>query len=103
VARGAERSIAFAGWRTVAEHADPGSTMQIAGATHVSFMDLPFLPLRDAGPVSSMLAATSIDPARMWRITSDLLTAFFDRHLRGAPAALDEPGATHPEVSLGSP
>jgi len=100
----AERSIAFDGWRAVTEQATPGHTMQITGATHVSFMDVPFLPHDDSGPIGSMVAATSIDPMRMWRITSDLLAAFFDRHIRGAAAPLlDDPGTAYPEVRLGSP
>jgi len=55
-----------------------------------------------------MLAATRIDPRRMWRITSDLLLAFFARHIGGPqagidPGLLDDPTATYPETSLGAP
>lgn len=40
----------------------------------------------------------------MWRVTSDYLLAFFDRHLKEEPSPLlDGPSPAHPEVSLGAP
>ena len=98
----AERAIAFDGWRRVHELASPGHTVRIAGATHLSFMDVPFLPQVDGAVVASMLAATTIDPARMWRLTGDLVLAFFARYLDQRPATvLDGPDPSRPELSYG--
>ena len=47
-----------------AQLARPGHTVRIAGATQLSFMNVPFLPHVDGAVVASMLAATTIDPAR---------------------------------------
>ena len=100
----AEKAITFGGWRTVQQHARPGYTMQVNGATHLSFMDVPFLPVTDASIVKPALAAASIEPERMWRITCDLLLAFFARHLNGAAAPLlDGPADAYPEVTVGPP
>jgi dienelactone hydrolase len=100
----AEKALTFGGWRMIHDHAKPALTVQIAGATHMSFMDVPFLPLREESPVKSMLAATAIDPRRMWRITSDVLASFFAQHLDGvdsrAPADVI---ADLPEITLGPP
>jgi hypothetical protein len=100
----AEKAITFGGWRTVQARAQPGYTMQVGGATHLSFMDGPFLPLADASIVKPALAAAGIEPQRMWRITCDLLLAFFARHLNGAPALLlDGPADDYPELTVGPP
>ncbi|HEY7104427.1 MAG TPA: hypothetical protein VH573_22545 [Mycobacteriales bacterium] len=100
----AEKEITFGGWRTVQEHGRPGYTVRVDGATHLSFMDVPFLPAAAASPATAMLAATTIRPERMWRLTSELLLAFFGRHLGGAPAPLlDGPSANDPEVRFGPP
>ena len=51
-----------------------------------------------------MLAATSIEPRRMWRITCDLLLAFFATHLAQAAAPLLEgPSEDYPELVFGPP
>jgi dienelactone hydrolase len=100
----AEKAITFGGWRNVQQHAQPGYTVQVNGASHVSFMDVPFLPLTDASIVKPAVDAIRIQPHRMWRITSDLLLAFFARHLNGAAASmLDEPAADFPELTAGPP
>ena len=100
----AERMLARDGWRNVDRLASPGHTARIAGSTHMSFMDIPFLPVRPDSPVAGMLAATSIRPERMWRLTSDLLLAFFAEHLDGYSDPVDGyPGTDQPEVSLGPP
>ncbi len=77
--------------------------MQVTGATHMSFTDLPFLPLRDDSPARAMLNQTSIDPMRIWRITSDLLLAFFAEHRDGEPSTIDAVIADVPEVQPGPP
>jgi dienelactone hydrolase len=100
----AEKAITFGGWRTVQQRAQPGYTVQIGGATHVSFMDVPFLPVTDASIVKPAVEATKIEPQRMWRITCDLLLAFFARHLRGAASPLlDGLADKYPELTIGPP
>jgi hypothetical protein len=98
----AEKAITFGGWRNVHQHARPAYTMRIAGASHVSFFDLPFLPHASEGPVGAMLSATTIDATRVWRITSDLILAFFAKHLSGADSPLlDGANSVYPEIILG--
>jgi hypothetical protein len=71
----------------------------------VSFMDVGLLPLPAEGPVQAMLAATSIDPRRMWRVTCDVLLAFFATHLDQEPARplLQGPSDDYPELRYGTP
>jgi dienelactone hydrolase len=100
----AEKAITFGGWRNVQQRAQPGYTVQISGASHVSFMDVPFLPVTPGSIVKPALDAIKIQPHRMWRITCDLLLAFFARHLNGAAAPmLDQPAADYPELTAGPP
>jgi predicted dienelactone hydrolase len=99
-----EKAISLDGWRTVHRHGRPGYTMQVQGATHVSFMDVALLPLPAEGPVRAMLARTSIEPRRMWRIICDLLLAFFAKHLDQAAAPiLEGPSGDYPELSFRAP
>jgi dienelactone hydrolase len=72
----AERAITLDGWATVERTGRPAHSVRIAGATHLSFMDVPFLPLAQDSPAAPMLAATSIDPAVMLQVTRTLLVAF---------------------------
>ncbi len=72
----AEKAITFGGWETVDRTGRPAYSLQIIGATHLSFMDVPFLPLGDDSPVQGLLAATAIAPARMREIMTTLLVAF---------------------------
>ncbi len=100
----AERTITFGGWQTVSRTARHAHTLQIAGATHLSFMDLPFLPLGAGSPVVPMLATTTIDPTRMSHITGEIVGAFFDQYLDLHPnQLLDRPDLIGPEVTLGAP
>jgi dienelactone hydrolase len=101
----AEKAITFDGWRTVHQQGRPGHTVQVRGATHLSFMDVPFLSLKGESPAQAMLAATRIAPQRMWRITCDLLLSFFATHLRqaGIPSVLAGPSDDYPELSFGPP
>src|SRR4029450_6186381 len=101
----AEKAITFGGWRTVQQRAQPGYTAQIGGATHFGFLDVPFLPVTDASIVKPAIDATKIQPQRMWRITCDLLLAFFARHLNGAAAAPVLYGLAdeYPELTIGQP
>ena len=67
-------------------------------------MDVPFLPVTDASIVRTALAATRIEPQRVWRITCDLLLAFFAKHLNGDSAPLlDAPAEDYPELTVGPP
>jgi hypothetical protein len=43
----------------------PGYSLRIAGATNLSFMDVPLLPLPGESPARAMLAATQFDARRM--------------------------------------
>jgi pimeloyl-ACP methyl ester carboxylesterase len=100
----AEKAITFGGWRTVQARAQPGYTMQVGGAAHLSFMDVPFLPLTDTSIVRPALAAATIEPQRMWRITCDLLLAFFAMHLNSDSAPLlDGLADNYPELTVGPP
>jgi dienelactone hydrolase len=100
----AEKAITFGGWRNVQQRAQPGYTVQVSGASHISFMDVPFMPVTDASIVKPALDAIKIEPHRMWRVTCDLLLAFFARHLNGAAAPLlDGPAADYPELTAGPP
>ena len=53
----AEKAITIGGWRNLHERAQPGYTVQISGASHVSFMDVPFLPVTEASVVKPALDA----------------------------------------------
>jgi predicted dienelactone hydrolase len=99
----AEKAITFGGWRTVHARARPGYTIRVTGATHLSFMDVPFLPQQDGAAVASMLAATTIAPQRMWRVTSDAVLAFFAKHLDRVDevSLLDGPDPAYPELAFG--
>jgi pimeloyl-ACP methyl ester carboxylesterase len=71
-----EKAITLDGWEAVDRTGRPAYSLQIAGATHLSFMDVPFLPLGDDSPARGLLAATTIDPARMREIVTTLLVDF---------------------------
>jgi dienelactone hydrolase len=72
----AERAITLDGWTTVDRTGRPAYTVRIPGATHLSFMDVPFLPVEPDSPVAPMLAQTAIDPGHMLAVTTALLVAF---------------------------
>jgi hypothetical protein len=56
----------------------------------------------DDSIVKPAIDATKIQPQRMWRITCDLLLAFFARHLNGAAApVLDGLADEYPELTIG--
>jgi predicted dienelactone hydrolase len=100
----AEKAISLGGWRTVHRRSQPGYTVQIRGATQISFMDVPFLPVQDGSIIKPLMATTRIQPQRMWRISCDLLLAFFARHLNGAAAPLlDGPSDNYPELTFSPP
>jgi predicted dienelactone hydrolase len=100
-----EKAITFGGWRTVQQQGCPGYTVQVKGAGHLSFLDVGLLPVQGEGPVKAMLAATSIQPRRMWRVTCDLLLAFFGHHLDQPtiPPLLAGPSGDYPELTFGAP
>jgi dienelactone hydrolase len=100
-----EKAITLGGWRTVQQQGRPGYTVQVKGAGHLSFLDVGLLPVQGEGPVKAMLAATSIEPRRMWRLTCDVLLAFFATHLHQAttPPLLAGPSDDYPELAYGPP
>lgn len=74
-----------------------GYLVRVPGLYHLDFADTALL-----SPLTRRLGLTGpVDPARARRIVADLAQAFFDRHLKGAPAPLlDDPRARYPEVLL---
>jgi pimeloyl-ACP methyl ester carboxylesterase len=72
----AERSTTLDGWVTVDRTGRPAHSVRITGATHLSFMDVPFLPLAPGSLAAPMLAATTIDPAVLQDVLTTLLVAF---------------------------
>lgn len=84
----AERGLTIGGWQTVYERGQPGYAVQIKGSGHISFLDVPFLPVEPGSMLAGGLATVRIDGQRAWRIICDYLLAFFGRHLDGAPAPL---------------
>jgi hypothetical protein len=80
----AERAITLDGWTTVDRTGRPAHSVQVVGASHLSFMDVPFLPIGPDSPVQPMLAQTTIDPKYMLAVTNALLVAF----LSGAEMAV---------------
>jgi hypothetical protein len=54
---------------------------------------LPLIPSLDEG--------ATIDPERAWRITSDYILTFFDKHLNGEDIPLlNAPSSDYPEVTF---
>jgi hypothetical protein len=102
----AERALMLGGWQTVYERAQPGYGVLIRGSAHISFMDVPFLPVEPGSMVAGGLAAVRIDSRRAWQITCAYLLAFFGKHLSGTPTPLldsPSPSPDYPEVALGAP
>ncbi|MBG0564771.1 alpha/beta hydrolase family protein [Actinoplanes aureus] len=72
----AEKAITLDGWTTVDRAGKPAHTVAISGASHLSFMDVPFLPVGSDSLVVPMLARTTIEPGRMLSVTTALVVAF---------------------------
>jgi len=86
----AEKAITLDRWETLCERSNPGYLTRVEGAVHVSFMDVAFVPLVDGSPVKMMLSMATIEPTHMWKLTTEQLLSFFDRHLSGAPDASEK-------------
>lgn len=73
----------------------PGYFVQISGTFHSNFTDIPLW-----SPLTSWLGISGpINTRRAHDIINAYGLAFFDRHLKGLPAALlDKPTTTYPEV-----
>ncbi|MBC7810765.1 MAG: hypothetical protein H7175_06450 [Burkholderiales bacterium] len=84
-------------WQTLFDSAPSGYMVTIDGARHNNFADNGFLlPL-----VPSLEEGATIDPERAWRIASDYILAFFDKHLNGAESPLlDAPSSDYPDVTF---
>jgi hypothetical protein len=74
-----------------------GYFMRVRGMFHLNLTDYP-----SVSPLLPLTGATGpIDAQRAHRIVNAYSLAFFDRHLKGQPAALlDGPAARFPEVTL---
>ena len=74
-----------------------GYFVQVPGIFHINFTDVPLW-----SPLFSWVGATGpIDAQRAFHIINAYSLAFFDRHLKGRPAALlDGPAQQYPEVIL---
>ncbi|MEJ2708662.1 MAG: hypothetical protein P8074_13680 [Anaerolineales bacterium] len=72
-----------------------GYFVQVPGIFHINFTDVPLW-----SPLFSWMGATGpIDAQRAFHIINAYSFAFFDRHLKGRPAALlDRPAGQYPEV-----
>ena len=103
-ARDAERAITLGGWRAVESGPRPADTLQVRGATHLSFMDVPFLRGPEGSPAATLLDRARIAPRRIWRVTRDLLLSFLPCRLDGAPVRpLVDLAVDHPELTVGAP
>jgi pimeloyl-ACP methyl ester carboxylesterase len=104
----AERALNFGAWRTIHERGNPSYAIAIAGSGHISFLDVPFLPIQPGSMMAGGLAGVRIESRRAWRIICDALLAFFGRHTSGMQAGalaalLDGRSDAHPEVTAGPP
>jgi hypothetical protein len=94
-----DRAFAVDGWQRLYASAQPGYSFQLRGAGHLSFTDCGLPPLAPWSPARRVLG--TLAAPRMWRLLSDLLLAFFDRHLNGAPT--DRPWPAQPELVSAAP
>ena len=96
------RANAIDGWQTLCARARPGYAIRVRGAEHISFMDLPLLPVSATAPLAAAIAAARLNGRRTWRIVCDYLLAFFGTHLRGIETPLLNGKSTdYPEVEVG--
>ncbi len=74
-----------------------GYLVLLPGAFHPNFSDTPLMTAPFLGRRLGLVGP--IDPGRAHEIINAVSLAFFDRHLKGAPAPLlDDPASTYPEV-----
>ena len=100
----AERRRTYGGWRVIDQLSRLSYSFQLAGATHLSFMDVPLLPAGDTSPIKPMIDATAIAPQRALEIIRQVVLAFFARHLDHGPSdLLDNPSTHFPELVRGTP
>ncbi|MFN0071812.1 MAG: hypothetical protein ACKVVP_10035, partial [Chloroflexota bacterium] len=82
----------------------PGYVVMIKGSGHISFMDIPFLPVVPGSMVAAGMATIQIEREHAWRVICDHLLAFFARHPGGAPDPhLEGLSCNDPEVAHGPP
>ena len=87
-------------WQTVQETAAPGTWVIIDGSRHGSTLTRPSCQLGRRSCARYGPGATA-EPERMWRLTSDLLLAFFNTYLLGIAApVLADPSSVYPEAQL---
>ncbi len=90
------------GWAPFANASANVLWIQVNGAGHMDFSDLPALmALRPANEPRELVGLGTIAPQRSFAVQSAYVVAFLDRHLRGEPQALlDGPSASYPEVTF---
>jgi hypothetical protein len=96
-----DRQTTVGAWQALRERARPGHSVLVRGAGHASFIDWPLLPLwrfalgrRGLGSLAERVA---------WRLTSDYLLGFFNRHLRDASASLLDEAGDDARVTIAAP
>jgi hypothetical protein len=97
----AERALSIGAWQTVYERGRPGSALMVRGSGHISFMDIPFLPVEPGSMVAAGMAVVRIEPIRAWRLISDALLGFFGRYVARSPES--DTGGDAPELVSGAP
>jgi predicted dienelactone hydrolase len=87
-------------WTSFRTRSPRATTLEIAGAAHLDFTDLPALfAFRSPDEPRELLQIGPIDPRRSTKIQTAYVRAFLDRHLRGKPTPLlDGPSRRYPEV-----
>ena len=80
----------------------PAYFLQVSGAKHFNFSDLPFRQVFLVRPLFRAAGYVgSIDPGRGLQITNTYLAAFFDRYLKGSDnGLLSGPSTQYPEVQF---
>jgi predicted dienelactone hydrolase len=87
-------------WTSFRTRSSRATTLEIAGAAHLDFTDLPALfAFRSPDEPRELLQIGPIDPRRSTKIQTAYVRAFLDHHLRGKPTPLlDGPSRRYPEV-----
>lgn len=87
-------------WTSFRTHSPKTTTLEIAGADHMNFTDLPDLfALRSPDEPREFLGIGPIDTRRSTTIQTAYVRAFLDHHLRNKPSPLlDGPSRRYPDV-----
>ena len=87
-------------WTSFRTRSPQTTTLEIAGAAHMNFTDVPALfAFRAPDEPREFLQIGAIDPRRSTKIQTAYVRAFLDHHLRNEPTPLlDGPSRRYPEV-----